>query len=91
MSLKIKKKIRSVLGHVGYNYRFIEKFTKIVAPLFKLLSKDVIFLWGDKCQCAFETLKKKLFATLILRGPNWSLLVHISTDALDTALGDVLR
>jgi hypothetical protein len=26
----------------------------------------------------------------VLRGPNWSLPFHISTDALDTALGGVL-
>ena len=34
-----QKDIRSFLGHVGYYRRFIENFTKLVAPLFKLLSK----------------------------------------------------
>ena len=39
---------------------------------------------------AFEHLKQKLSETPILRGPNWSLPFHISTDASDSTLGVVL-
>lgn len=39
---------------------------------------------------AFETLKAKISEAPILRGPNWILPSHISTDASDTALGVVL-
>ena len=42
-SPKNKKYIRIFLGHVGYYHRFIENFTKIVAPMFKLLTNDVEF------------------------------------------------
>ena len=42
---KIQKKIRSFLGHIGYIHRFIVNFTKIAAPLFKFLVKDVNFCW----------------------------------------------
>ena len=39
-SPKTQKEVRIFLGHAG-NYRhFIENFTKIVAPMFKLLTKD---------------------------------------------------
>ena len=58
--------------------------------MFKLLTKDVNFYWDSFCQNAFETLKEKLSIAPILRGPNWSLPFHISTDASDTALGVVL-
>ena len=34
---KTQKEVRSFLGHVGYYRNFIENFTKIAAPLFKLL------------------------------------------------------
>ncbi len=54
---------------------------KIATPLLKLLSKDVAFIWNDCCQCAFATLKEKLFVAPILKGSNWSLHFHISTDA----------
>ena len=42
-SLKNKKDVRSFLGYAGYYHRFIENFSKIVLPLFKLLVKDVEF------------------------------------------------
>jgi hypothetical protein len=84
------KEVRSFLGYVGYYRIFIDNFTNIVAPLFKLLSKDVEFSWNDQCQHAFETLKENIFVAPILRGPNWSLPFHISMDASDTTLGDVL-
>ena len=52
--------------------------------------KDVEFAWNEQCQSAFENLKQKLSTTPILRGPNWSLPFHISTDAFDSALGAIL-
>ena len=52
--------------------------------------KDVNFIWEDYCKKAFEDIKLRLSETPILRGPNWTLPVHISTDASDLALGVVL-
>jgi hypothetical protein len=86
----VTKRGKNFLGHVGYYRRFIENFTKIVAPMFKLLAKDVDFSWDSHCQNAFEVLKEKLSTTPVLRGPNWSLPFHIFTDASDTTLGVVL-
>ena len=58
-------------------------------PMFKLLTKDVNFVWDSQCQVAFDILKEKLSTTHVLQGPNWSLPFHISTNASDTALGFV--
>ena len=88
--LKMQKEVRSFLGHVGYYRHFIENFTKIDAPMFKLLTKDTEFQWIESCQNAFEILKAKLLVAPILRCPDWSLLFHISTDASDMAIGEVL-
>ena len=52
--------------------------------------KDAQFVWKDACEEAFAELKKRLYTTPILRGPNWALPFHISYDALDTAIGAVL-
>jgi len=38
-----QKDVRSFLGFTGYYRRFIENFTKISSPLFKLLTKDCEF------------------------------------------------
>ena len=58
-SPKTQKEVRNFLGHAGYYCRFIENFTKIVAPMFKLLTKDVEFQWTESCQNDFEILKAK--------------------------------
>ena len=52
--------------------------------------KDVNFIWDDACQNALDDLKLKLFDTPILRGPNWTLPFHISTNAYHSALGVLL-
>jgi hypothetical protein len=82
--------VRSFLRHVGCYRRLIEKFTNIVAPMLGLLIKDVDFVWTEQCQTSFETLKAKMYVAPVLRGPNWTLPFHISTDASDTAIGGVL-
>ena len=57
---KTQKEVRIFLGHAGYYRRFIENFTKIVAPMFKLHIKDVEFQWTESCQNSFEILKAKI-------------------------------
>jgi hypothetical protein len=87
---KTQKEVRIFLGHDGYYRWFIENFTKIVAPMFRLLIKYVDFVWTEQCQNSFETLKAKLSVAQVLRGPNWTLPFHISIDASDTTIGGVL-
>ena len=49
--------VRSFLGFSGYYRRFIEHFSQIAAPLYTLIG-NVDFFWTDKCDRAFEDLKK---------------------------------
>ena len=65
-----QKDVRSFLGHAGYYRRFTENFTKVCSHLFKLITKKFVFYWNEDCQHAFDSLKKKLCSSLILRGPN---------------------
>ena len=46
-------KIRSFLGLARYYRRFIEDFSRIVAPMTKLTQKEVKFDWDDRCEEAF--------------------------------------
>eukprot|EP00253_Pinus_taeda_P021947 PITA_21947 len=85
--LKTQKEVRSFLGYASYYRRFIDNFSRIALPLFKLLAKDAPFNWNDNCQQAFETLKAKLSTTPVLKGPNWDLPFHIFTDASDIVVG----
>jgi hypothetical protein len=79
------------LGHAGYYRIFIQNFTNLATPLFKLLAKEAKFHWDEQCQISFEVLKKNISSAPMLRGPNWYLPFHICTDASDTPLGAVLR
>jgi hypothetical protein len=67
-----------------------ENFTKIASPLFLLLSKTTKLCWTTQCQIAFEALKEKLLVASMLRGLNWYLAFHISTNASNTTIGVVL-
>ena len=47
-------------------------------------------MWNTACQTTFDELKAKLSTAPILRGPNWTLPFHISSDTSDIAIGAVL-
>jgi hypothetical protein len=55
-----------------------------------LLIKDIDFYWDNQCRQAIDILKEKLSSSLVLAGPNWSLLFHVSIDASDSAIGFLL-
>ena len=52
--------IRSFLGLAGYYRRFIEDFSRIAAPMTRLTRKEVKFDWDDRCDEAFQELKRRL-------------------------------
>ena len=58
--------IRSFLGLAGYYRRFIPDFSRIAKPMTELLKKEVKFVWNDKCEEAFQTLKARLTTALVL-------------------------
>ncbi|XP_027171986.1 uncharacterized protein LOC113771612 [Coffea eugenioides] len=84
------REVRSFLGHAGFYRRFIKDFSKIGAPLFRLLQKDVSFEFDEKCEEAFEKLKKLLTSPPVIQPPDWNLPFEIMCDASDYAVGAVL-
>ena len=79
----------SFLGFSGYYRRFIEHYSHIDAPLYALTG-NVDFLWTEKCDRAFQDLKKLVSTAPVLRGPNWNLPFQILSDASNTTIGEVL-
>ena len=67
---KTQREVRGFLGHAGYYRRFIDKFSKVAATLFRLLAKDSEFSWSTTCKQYFETLKEKLVQAPVVRGPH---------------------
>ena len=84
------KTVRQFLEHAGFYRRFIQDFSKITKPLYKLLEKDAKFEWDANCQQSFEELKAYLTTAPIVRAPNWKFPFEVMCDASDLAVGAVL-
>ena len=82
--------IRSFLGLAGYYRRVVQDFSRITAPLTRLMRKGVRFKWSDACEESFLTLKKRLTAAPVLALPDDSGEYMIYSDASKLGLGCVL-
>ena len=82
--------IRRVLGMIGFYRRFIPHFARIAAPLYKLLKKDVAFVFGDEQLTAFNELRAELCRAPVLAYPDFARPFRVTTDASGTGLGAVL-
>jgi hypothetical protein len=78
------------LGFTNFYRRFVYHYSQIAAPLTDLLKKKNKWIWTDKEQDAFDTLKDKLTNAPALLLPNWDLPFYVVCDASDFALGATL-
>ena len=63
---KDEKQVPSCLGLTNYR-RFIKNYSKVAAPVFALLRKNIAFEWSTECQQAFDYLKTRLVQHPILK------------------------
>ena len=84
---KIVKDVRSLLGHAGFDRRFIKNFSSIYRPLCNLLLKESNFEWMEGCEVAFKKLVHMLMSAPIMQALDWSLPFEIMIDASDYAIG----
>lgn len=74
----------------GYYRKFVDSFGSIVAPLTRLLKKDVEWQWTEEQQFAFERVKAALTAKPLLVYPNFAMPFRVVTDASKVGLGACL-
>jgi hypothetical protein len=84
------REVRSFLGHVGFYRHFIKDFSKITAPLCKLLATEVDFMFDQACKDAYDELKRRVTSALVIQPPNWDEPFEIMCDASDYTVGAVL-
>ena len=82
--------VRSFLGLCSYYRRFVKGFADIAKPLYVLTQQDVVFVWSDECQEAFQNLKAALTSPPILAYPSESDAFILDTDASSVGIGAVL-
>nr|KYP60030.1 Transposon Ty3-I Gag-Pol polyprotein [Cajanus cajan] len=61
--------------------RFVPDFSTLASPLNELVKKDVVFLWQEKHNLAFQELKQKLTQALVLALPNFCKTFKLECDA----------
>jgi hypothetical protein len=85
------KEVRSFLGITGYYRRFLKDYSKIVAPLTRLLGKGVPFSWTPECDEAMNKLKTMLTTEpAMLAYPKEDLTYYLYTDACNVSIGSQL-
>nr|GEX67657.1 putative reverse transcriptase domain-containing protein [Tanacetum cinerariifolium] len=82
--------VRLFSGLVGYRLRFIENFSKLAKTHTILTQKHKEYVWGEKQERAFQTLKDKLCNASVLPLPDGLEDFVIYYDASGLGLGCVL-
>jgi hypothetical protein len=82
--------LRSFLGITNYYGRFLQNMSAQLAPLYRLLHKDLQWNWTDKENEAFEAAKKALQTDSLLVHCDSSKPLLLACDASQYGLGAVL-
>nr|KYP48877.1 Retrovirus-related Pol polyprotein from transposon 17.6 [Cajanus cajan] len=82
--------VRSFHGLASFYRRFVPNFSTLASPLNELVKKDVVFLWQEKHNLAFQELKQKLTQAPVLALPDFSKTFELECDALGLGIGVVL-
>nr|KYP34891.1 Transposon Ty3-I Gag-Pol polyprotein [Cajanus cajan] len=82
--------IRSFHGLASFYRRFVPNFSTLASPLNDLVKKNVEFIWREKQENAFITLKHKLTHTPLLALPDFSKTFELECDASGVGIGAVL-
>ena len=82
--------VRQILGLGSYYRRFLQGYSDLVRPLTLLTHKNTPFIWNEKCQNSFDTLKERLIGAEIMAFPRDSGLYVLDTVSSDTQICGVL-
>jgi len=84
------KDIQSFLNFTNFYRRFIYDYSRIAISLTRLIRKDVLFVWFQKCQIAFNILKKIFTFKIILHHYNSDHKIVIEINVLNYVFKDIL-
>lgn len=84
------KQLRSFLGLINFDRRFLRDFSNLTIPLLKLLKKGQAWQWGEKEDDVFGRIKEAFLQVTILKHPNPHLPYYVQADASYYGVGAVL-
>ena len=82
--------VRSFLGLVGFNARFIPDFATTADPLRNLARKGGPFVWGEEQEQSFQRLKSQVSSTPVLAYFDKDTPILVIADASPVGFGAVL-
>jgi hypothetical protein len=82
--------VRSFLGLTGYYRKYVQGYSRLAGPLFDLTRKDVVFVWSQDYQRAFDTLKKALVDAPTLIRPDFNRPFCLDVDWSTKGVGAIL-
>lgn len=85
-----RKQLQQFLGFANFYRRFIKGFSSVVAPLTRLTSPKVPFLWSPEAEQAVGVLKELFSISPVLIHPKTSLQFIVEVDVSDLDVGAVL-
>ena len=83
--------MRRFAGLANYYCKLVDRFANLAAPLTALCSPRACFHWGEREQRSFNTLKRELTATPVLRVWDSSRATRLITDASELTVGSILE
>lgn len=84
------KELQRFIGFVNFYRKYIPEFSRIALPLYKLCKKDTPYVWNEKAQIAFDTLRAKLMKPPVLAYPCFDLPFVVISDASNYAAAAIL-
>ncbi len=84
------KGLKSFIGLASYYKRYVQNFSHIAKPLYRMGEKSAKFVWTEEAQLAFDQLKQVLISVPILGFPQVGNPFLLDTDCSNVAMGSVL-
>lgn len=84
------KELQSFLGSINFYGRFVQNMSAILSPLYKLLQKNISWVWNNECEIAFNKIKEILKSSQVLVHFDPDLELKLTVDASLEGVGAVL-
>jgi hypothetical protein len=85
-----RRHLQRFLGFANFYRRFISDFAGVARPLYDLTKKTAEWNWTDRCQEAFERLKRCFAMAPALKIYDWEKPAVVETDSSDWSAGGTL-
>ena len=86
----VLKQLRSFLGLASYNRRYVLNFSKVAAPLNRLLEKDAEMIWKQEHQDAWDAIINAIAETRGVFHPDYDYPFKLRVDACKDGIGAYL-